>query len=120
MMAARPRTDAMKLIVAVVRGQDRDDVMRALIRRGFHATLIDDEGGFFSEGNATVFLGVQAEYVPDALDILRRTARSGTRYVDPGMPLAEPVDVSLGDMIPIAEGGASLFLFDVARYERIA
>lgn len=120
MMAAGPRTDAMKLIVAVVQGQDRDEVMRVLIRRGFHATLIDDESGFFNAGNATVFLGVQTEYVPDALAILRQTARSGIRYVDPGMPLTEPVDVSLGEAIPIAEGGASLFLFDVARYERIA
>ncbi len=112
--------DAMKLLIAVVRGHDIDRVLGALISHGFHATLIDSHGSALGERNGTVFVGVQETYLPDAIGLVRAACQSGVRLVNTSMPVSEPVDTWAEEPLPVAIGGASLLVFDLARYERIA
>ena len=120
MTTARQPGDAMKLIVAVIQGHDSNVTLGALVARGFHATLIDSQSGFLRERNATLLVGVQEAYLADALRIIQGACQAENRLANPVMPLAEPVDTYVNAPIAVAVGGATLVIFDVARYERIA
>lgn len=117
--ALRPG-DGMKLIIAVIQGHDSDAALGELMARGFHATLVDSQSGLLRERNATLFVGVQETYLADALRIIQVACQAESRIANPVMPLAEPVDVYVNEPLPVAVGGATLLIFDVARYERIA
>ncbi|HEV2528091.1 MAG TPA: cyclic-di-AMP receptor [Thermomicrobiales bacterium] len=110
----------MKLLVAVVRGHDIDRVLGALIAHGFHATLVDSHGSALGERNGSVFVGVQATYLANAITLIRSACQSGVRLVNTSTPVTEPVDTWAEEPLPVAAGGTSLLVFDLARYERIA
>lgn len=120
MTVARQPGDAMKLIIAVIQGQDSTAALGALVERGFHATLVDSQSGFLRERNATLFVGVQEAYLAEAMRLIQDACQAGNRFANPVMPLAEPVDVYVNEPIAVAVGGATCLVFDVARYERIA
>lgn len=110
----------MKLIVAVVQAKDADELLRALVMRGFQATRIDSSGGFLRERNVTVLVGVDEAQAPEILRIVRQSCHSRTRFVNPLMPILEPVDFYVADPVEVEVGGATVFVLGVERYERIA
>lgn len=66
----------MKLIVAVVRDQDANRLIDALVTREYRATRINTAGGFLKRGNATVLIGVADDQVDDVVDVARSACRS--------------------------------------------
>jgi len=110
----------MKLIVAVIQAKDADTLLRGLSNRGFQATSIDSTGGFLRERNATLFVGVQEAHAAEVLRIVRQSCHSRTRFVNPLMPIVEPVEFYVADPIEVEVGGATVFVLNVERYERIA
>lgn len=110
----------MKLIVAVVQSKDADEVMGALTERGFQATQVDSAGGFLRESNVTLFLGVQQAYVAEVLRIVRENCQARTRFVNPLLPILEPAEFYVAHPVEVQVGGATLFVLDVERYERVA
>ncbi len=63
----------MKLICAVVRDIDGDDVVHALISHGYRVTRLASTGGFLRRGNVTLLLGVEEERLADAIEQIRST-----------------------------------------------
>ncbi len=110
----------MKLIVAVVQAKDGDALLRGLSTRGFQATRIDSTGGFLREQNVTVLVGIDESHAAEVLRVIRQTCHSRTRFVNPLMPIVEPVEFYVADPIEIEVGGATVFVLGVERYERIA
>ena len=72
----------MKLIIAIVHHTDGEDVLQALTQAGFRVTRIASSGGFLRRGNATLLVGVEAERVASAVQIIREYS---TPPVDPGL-----------------------------------
>ena len=110
----------MKLIVAVVQARDADELLRALSARGFRATRINSSGGFLRESNVTVLIGVQAAYAAEVLRIIKQSCHARTRFVNPLMPIVEPGEFYVASPIEVEVGGATVFVLNVDRYERIA
>ena len=110
----------MKLIVAVVQARDADELLRALTGRGFRATRINSSGGFLRESNVTLLLGVQEAYAAEVLRIIKQNCRARTRFVNPLMPIVEPGEFYVAGPIEVEVGGATVFVLNVDRYERIA
>ena len=110
----------MKIVIAVVQGSDGDGLMRALLGGGFHATQIDSAGAFLGERNATLLIGVQELYVADVLRIIRENSHARVRYVNPLLPILEPVEFHIPGPVEVEVGGATVFVLAVERYERIA
>jgi uncharacterized protein YaaQ len=110
----------MKLIVAVVRSKDAEGLLRALGARGVRATTIDSSGGLFRRGNVALFVGVEDGWVGDVVGSIKRQCQTRTQVVNPLLPVAEPADAFVADPIEGQEGGATVFVLDVERYERIA
>ena len=88
----------MKLIVAIVHHTDGEDILRALNHAGFRVTRIASSGGFFRRGSATLLIGVEAEGVASAVQIIRQYS---VPPVDPGLKRA------------------AVFVLNVDRYEQV-
>lgn len=64
----------MKLLIAIIRAQDTDDVLSALIEADYGVTHIASTGGFLRQGNATLLIATEQERIEAAMDIIRESA----------------------------------------------
>jgi uncharacterized protein YaaQ len=64
-------SNMMKMVLAIVRDVDEDQVREALIQANFRVTRIASTGGFFRRGNATFMIGVQSEDVDRVIETIR-------------------------------------------------
>jgi uncharacterized protein YaaQ len=60
----------MKLIIAIVRDDDSENVSTALIEGDFRVTRIASTGGFLRRGMTTLIIGVEDERVDEAIQIV--------------------------------------------------
>lgn len=109
----------MKLVIAVVQGSDADRLLEALVSQGFRATQINSSGGFLREQNVTLMIGVQDEQVPIVRDVVRQNCHARTRFVNPLMPIVEPGEYYAPSPVEVLVGGATIFVLDITRHERI-
>ncbi len=88
----------MKLIIAIVHHTDGEDVLKALTAAGFSVTRIASSGGFLRHGHATLLIGLEAERVPGAIQLIHEHT-------------APPVDPGLKR--------ATVFVLNVERFEQV-
>jgi len=62
----------MKLILAIVRDADSDLVTQALTTADFRVTRVASTGGLLRRGMTTLLIGVEAEQVDAAIQVLRK------------------------------------------------
>ncbi len=60
----------MKLIIAIVRDEDCDQVIQTLIKEEFRVTRIASTGGFLRRGMTTLMIGVEDENVDPVIKIV--------------------------------------------------
>jgi uncharacterized protein YaaQ len=65
----------MKLIIAIIKDEDTDNVSRALTKQDFRVTFIASTGGFLRSGRSTLMIGVEDEQVATALDLVRKNCK---------------------------------------------
>ena len=88
----------MKLIVAILNDKDSEPVSHALTSNNFRVTRIASSGGFLRRGSSTLMIGVEAEKVDEAIQLIRENC------------------------LPPVESGlkrASLFVLNVAEFEKL-
>jgi uncharacterized protein YaaQ len=108
----------MKLIVSIVHSDDAGELVEALTRRGYRATVISTTGGFLREGNATVLIGIDDAKTPDVLNTIREHCHARMRYINPLPPVVEPGELHMPRPVEVQVGGAIVFVLDVERFER--
>ena len=87
----------MKLILAIVRDADSESVTQALTTADFRVTRVASTGGLLRRGMTTLLIGLEAEQVEAAIQLLRKTCT----------PAAE------------GEKRATIFVVPVDRFEQI-
>ena len=108
----------MKLMVAIVHRDDANSVSDALAAAGFELTRLKTVGGFLGRSNETLLLGMDDTRVDEAVDLLRRHGRG--RVEELATPLAaEAVGVFVPVPVEVEVGGATVFVVDVDRFERL-
>ena len=95
----------MKLIVAIVQGEDADDVIRAMLEAGHRLTRINTTGGFLRRGNATLLIGVEDHQLDEVLNLMQASVRRRTE--------AAPIEKG------IPEYAATVFVLDASHFIRI-
>lgn len=60
----------MKMLVVVLRDEDSEAVLEALIEGAFGVTQIASTGGFFRRGNTTLIIGTEDERVEQAMEVV--------------------------------------------------
>jgi uncharacterized protein YaaQ len=109
----------VKLVIAVVQGEDAQRTVEALSHAGISSTRISSTGGFLQQGNVTLLVGVDEEKVPDTVQIIRENCRERSRYLTPVMPTAEPGDFMAAFPVEVTVGGATVFVVPVDSFEKI-
>ncbi len=107
----------MKLIFAIVNGDDSHAVSGALMSGGFFATKLASTGGFLSSGNTTFLICTDDEKVDKALEIIKEKSHKRKQFIQS----ASSVGIDSGAAFPveISIGGATIFITDVERYEKV-
>ena len=88
----------MKMILAILRDEDSENVSHALVKSEYRVTRIASTGGFFRRGSTTLMIGVSDDKVDDAIHVIRQTCA----------PALEP-----------GTRRATLFVLNVAHFEQI-
>ena len=109
----------MKLVFAVVHAEDASALVDSLTEKDYRVTRLHSTGGFLKQSNASIVLGVEDEKVDDVLAVIRETCHARSQYINPMPPIMEPGEFYMPYPVEVTFGGATVFVLDVARYERI-
>lgn len=88
----------MKMILAILRDEDSENVSHELVKSEYRVTRIASTGGFFRRGSTTLMIGVADDKVEDAIQVIRHACAPA---VEPGVKRA------------------TLFVLNVAHFEQI-
>ncbi len=109
----------MLMILAIVQNEDAGDLLDGLIGRDYRVTRIQTVGGFLQEGNATILTVVEDERLDDVLETIQANCHTRHRYVNVIPALSEASIIATPYPIEVEVGGATVFVWDVERYERL-
>ena len=109
----------MKLVIAVVQGEDASQTVQALSNAGISVTKMASSGGFLQQGNATLLIGVDHDKVEAAMELIRENCRERSQYMTPMPPMVEPGEFFMPYPLEVEVGGATVFVVPVDRFERL-
>ena len=109
----------MKLVIAIVQGEDAQRTSEALNSGGFGSTRVTSSGGFLQQGNVTFFIGVEDSRVTEAVQVIRDNCRERSRYLTPMPPVPEPGEYFMPYPVEVQVGGATVFVVPVDSFEKI-
>jgi len=108
----------MKLVFAVVQDYDAAGLTKAMIEAGFRLTILASTGGFLRSGNTTIMTAIEAERLPELLELIEQNCHERTEMLrfsaEPDFPIWYPPDLT-----EVKVGGASVFVMDLERMEQI-
>jgi len=107
----------MKLIMAIVSGEDSSKVARTLTKSGFSVTKLATTGGFLMSGNTTFIIGTEDSKVSEVLDIVGKNSKTRKQMV----PTSASYGVGMFSSMPIEVqvGGATVFVMDVEQFIKL-
>jgi uncharacterized protein YaaQ len=91
----------MKLVIAIVPEKHSNEILDALMKAQYRATLVSTTGGFLRKGNATLLIGVESEKVDDVLQRIKDVCAA--------IPARDALE----------EVYATIFMLDVEQYKRM-
>jgi uncharacterized protein YaaQ len=109
----------MKLVIAIVHSEDAGALVDALTDKEYRVTRLQSTGGFLKQSNASVLVGVEEAQVEDVLGVIRETCHARQQFINPMPPIMEPGEFYMPYPVEVSFGGATVFVIDVGRYERI-
>lgn len=109
----------MKLILAIVQDIDGNHLMSALNKEGYSVTKLATTGGFLKAGNTTLMVGVSDEKADAVVDVIRTKCQRRKRMVINPNVMGN-IEGSMDPFpVEIDVGGATVFVLDVDRFEKI-
>ena len=110
----------MKLLFAIVQNEDAKKLIRSLNAAGLMVTRISTTGGFLQGGNTTVMMGLDEERIDDALEIIKKEAKTRKEHTVAPQAAIPGYSYTYTGSTPlqITVGGAVVFIVDVWRYEQ--
>lgn len=108
------RLPVNRLLAAVIQEQDRENAINALTKLGLLVTTLPSSGGFLGRRNAPLLIGFTAGQEEAVTRSLSASCRQRVEY------LATPLEGSVAGLpepIPVTVGGATIFVFEVERFE---
>ena len=109
----------MKLVLAIVCGDDSAKVSGALTKGGFAVTKLATSGGFLAAGNTTFIIGTEDEKVDDLIEIIKNNSPTRKKMtpstISYGMGMGMFSDVP----VEIETGGATVFVLDIEQFYKL-
>ena len=107
----------MKMVMAVVQDSDAARLIEHLTDGRFGVTKLASTGGFLKSGNTTLMIGVEEERLEELIGIIEKVCRPRKQVVTP-FP-GGPGDAYVPYPIEVTVGGATVFVLNVERFEKI-
>ena len=107
----------MKLIYAIINNDDSHSVSSALTKGGFSATKLASTGGFLMAGNTTFLVCSEDDKVDEIIGIIRDHSRRRKQFVPSGA--SYDVGSYTGFQVEVSVGGATIFVTDIERFEKV-
>lgn len=107
----------MKLVITVVQDRDCNRLIEELNENRFGVTKLSSTGGFLKSGNTTLMIGVSDDRVDELMDIIKKICKPRKQIVTP-FP-GGPGETYVPYPIEVTVGGATVFIMDVERFEKI-
>jgi uncharacterized protein YaaQ len=85
-----------------------------ITKLGFSVTHLPSSGGFLGWRNITLLIGLTAGQEKSVVEALSKSCKKRVEYVSTPV---ESGPVPFPNPIPVNVGGATIFVFDVERYE---
>jgi uncharacterized protein YaaQ len=109
----------MKLAVMHMRGSSGDRVIQALTERGLQVSVIDRQRGRSSSRRTSALAAVSDDAVPLLYDVVEAHGGAVVSLSNAFLPLVESAEYHVSSPVPSSEGGATVYLLRLRRYERI-
>lgn len=109
----------MKLIIAIVHDDDASELISALTESSYGVTKLATTGGFLKSGNTTLMIGVEEEKLDEVLDIIRDVSKERRGMISPPSPVMGATGVYVPSPVEITIGGATVFVLDVDKFEKM-
>jgi CPA1 family monovalent cation:H+ antiporter len=103
-----------RLMAAVIQEQDFENALSTLTNLGLSVTHLPTAGGFLGRRNITLLIGISKGQEEATVRALHRSCKQRIEYL--ATPL-EGTAMPLPTPMPITVGGATIFTFEVERYE---
>lgn len=107
----------MKLIIAIVNKEDSRAVNSELIAAGYAVTRLSTTGGFLLAGNTTMLIGTEDDKVDECIRIIAEFSSQRTEVVP--STASYGVAVTTAYPLEVTVGGATIFVTDVDRFEKL-
>ena len=109
----------MKLIYAIIRYDNEDDVTTSLTKHKFSVTRLSTTGGFLKKGNTTLMIVTEEARVDKRSILLKRSAATTRRSRSYAVCIRFLHGPCATMPMSVDVGGATIFVVDVERYEKI-
>ena len=103
-----------RLMAVIVQEQDVENALSALTKLGIPTTRLPSTGGFFRRTNAILLIGIETGQEASVVRALQLSCRKRVDYISAPVEGFPP---GLAEPIPITVGGATIFVFEVERFE---
>lgn len=116
------RENVMKLVYAIIRDEDCNNVLEHLNKKGYSITKLSTTGGFMRRGNTTLMFCTDDDKVAPAVEIIKETC-GPRQQITCNMSSYPMGGGEMDDFMPMAVnaevGGAVIFAVSVDYFERI-
>ena len=110
----------MKIIYAIVSSDDGNRVTDVLTEHQFSVTRLATTGGFLKKGNTTLMIGAEDDKVQEVIDIIKQECGQHQKLTVNMPYISGTTMVNYATMpMNVEVGGATIFVIDVDRYEKI-
>lgn len=109
----------MKLMYIIVRQDNEQEVVDALIKEKFTITKLATSGGFLKKGNTTLMSCIEDSEVEKAISLIKEECGK-SKKITVEMPINLPSTAINYTTIPttIEVGGATVIVTNVCRFEK--
>lgn len=109
----------MKLVIAIVQDEDAPKLVDRLMKKGLRVTKLASTGGFLKSGNTTLMIGVDEAKLEETLAIVEELCKSRKKVTTSPAPTTWSTGVYMPYPVEVQVGGATIFVVDVDRFEKI-
>lgn len=104
----------MKMVMAVVPSSNAEDVLDALVNRGYTATYAQTKGGMLRQSQYSLFIAVKQEKLEEVLNIIKKSCHT---HVEMSTLTASDGEEMASSPVIAELGGAIAFVWDINRIE---
>jgi uncharacterized protein YaaQ len=104
-------------VIVIVSSAQAGSLMDKLSQKKFQFTKVDSSGGFLHEATLCLFVGLNHERRAALHEIIRQNCNRRRIYIPAHMDVTQIQGQPL--MIEAEVGGATMFTFDVERFEQL-